>query len=85
MRGKDPITTKRGPLLASQRFAGVPTMAQHCILAWKLCDFFQVIRTSIARKPYIFVIFIGGGGYVIKKKIFINQNICCGYSKEPSQ
>ena len=30
------------------------------MLAWQLCDF-QGIRTSIAKKPYIFVIFSGGG------------------------
>ena len=59
---EDPNTTKRRPLSAHQHFAGVPTMALHCILARKLCDFFQVIRTSIARKPYIFVIFKGGRG-----------------------
>ena len=29
------------------------------MLAWQLCDF-QGIRTSIAKKPYIFVIFQGG-------------------------
>ena len=38
------------------RFAGVPMMAQHWILAWQLCDF-QGIRTSIAENRYIFVIF----------------------------
>ena len=30
------------------------------MLAWQLCDF-QGILTSIAHKPYIFVIFQGGG------------------------
>ena len=33
-----------------------PTL--YWILAWKLCDF-QGIRTSIAKKPYMFVI-VGG-------------------------
>ena len=46
------------------RFAGVPihVIAHHCMLAWYICSFvFLVIRTSIARKPYIFVICLGGG------------------------
>ena len=37
----------------------MPMLAQHRMLAWYLCDF-QGIRTSIAKKPYIFVIFQGG-------------------------
>ena len=36
-------------------------MAQYWMLAWQLCDF-QGIQTSIAKKPYIFVIFQGGSG-----------------------
>ena len=36
-------------------------MAQQWMLDWELCDF-KGIRTSIAKKPYIFVIFQGGGG-----------------------
>ena len=38
-----------------RRFAGGPMMTQQC---W---PFFQGIRTSTAKKPYIFVIFQGGG------------------------
>ena len=38
------------------REAGEPMIAQHWMLAWYLCDFF-VIRTSIAKKTYIFAIF----------------------------
>ena len=38
-------------------FAGVPKMAQYCMLAWHVI--YQWIRTSIAKKPYIFVIFQG--------------------------
>ena len=34
-------------------------MAQQRMLAWELCDFSG--DTSIAKKPYIFVIFRGGG------------------------
>ena len=36
----------------------------HCNIKWWLGSFviFQEIRTSIAKKPYIFVIFQGGGG-----------------------
>ena len=43
------------------RFAGGPIMAQHWML--ELWDF-KGIRTSIDKKPYIFVIFqgLGGGG-----------------------
>ena len=33
--------------------------------------FFQGIRTSIAKKPYIFVIFRGGGGLFAFFKFFI--------------
>ena len=40
-------------------FTGGPMMALHLMLAKKLCDF-QGIRTSIAKKPYIFMIFQGG-------------------------
>ena len=36
-------------------------MAQHLMLAWYLCDF-QGIWPSIANRPYILVIFQGGGG-----------------------
>ena len=39
----------------------MPIMAQHWMLAWQLCDF-QGIHTRIAKKPYIFVIFLGGSG-----------------------
>ena len=42
------------------RFAGA-SMAHHWMLAWKLCDFLGV-RINIARKPYVYVIFQGGGG-----------------------
>ena len=35
-------------------------MAQHRMLEWRLSDF-KGIRTSIAKEPYIFVIFQGGG------------------------
>ena len=42
-------------------FAGVPMMAQHLTLAWLLFDF-QGILTSIAKKPYIFVIYQRGSG-----------------------
>ena len=38
-------------------FTGVPMMAQHWMLG-----IFQGIRTSISKKPYIFVAFHGGGG-----------------------
>ena len=31
------------------------------MLAWQLCEF-KGIRISIAKEPYIFVIFQGGGG-----------------------
>ena len=31
------------------------------MIAWQRCDF-QGILTSIAKKPYIFVLFSGGGG-----------------------
>ena len=31
------------------------------MLAWQLCDF-QGVQTSVPKKPYIFVIFQGGGG-----------------------
>ena len=48
-RREDPNITKRGPM-----------MAQHRMLAWLLWDF-QGIRTSIAKRPYIFY-FSGGGG-----------------------
>ena len=44
------------------RFPGVPMMAQHWMLVWYSSTIFQGIRTCIARKPYIFVIFQGGGG-----------------------
>ena len=37
-------------------------MAQHCILANGSFVFLRGIRTSIAKKPYIFVIFNGRGG-----------------------
>ena len=40
------------------RFAGGPMGANHWMLAWQLCDF-QGIWTSIAKKPYIFVIYQG--------------------------
>ena len=43
------------------RFAGGPMNAQPLMLALYLC-FFQGIRTSIANKPYIFVIFQRGSG-----------------------
>ena len=33
-----------------------PTLDAAIMLAWQICDF-QGIRTSIAKKPYIFVIF----------------------------
>ena len=52
-----------GPMMTHKwRFAGRPMMAQHWILAWWLYFFFQWIRTSIAKKPFSFVIFQGGGG-----------------------
>ena len=35
-------------------------MAINRMLAWQLCDF-QEIETTIAKKPYIFVIFQEGG------------------------
>ena len=43
------------------RFTGGPMMAQHWMLAWYVHSFviFQGIRTSIAKKLYIFVIFHG--------------------------
>ena len=47
-------------------------MAQHWMLAWKLCDI-QGIRTSIAKKPYIFVIFQGGGGVQIQVLIVFQK------------
>ena len=59
----DPSPTLSGPSSARQRiaiklcFAGMPMNAQHRMLA----AIFQGIRTCIARKPCIFVIFRGGG------------------------
>ena len=56
---EDPSTTISGPSSTRQRnaikwrFAGVPMMAQHWMLAWQLCGF-QGIQNSIAKKPYIF-------------------------------
>ena len=58
---EDPSPTLSGPSSARQRnaiklrFAGTPINAQ-----LRSCDF-QGIRTCIARKPYIFVIFQGSG------------------------
>ena len=45
------------------RFAGGPMIAQHGMLAWYFV-IFQGIPTSIAKEPYCFVIFQGGGGPV---------------------
>ena len=56
--------TINGPSWAHQRnaiFTGVPMMAQHRMLAWELCDF-SGDRGNFDKKPYIFVIFQGGGG-----------------------
>ena len=59
---EDPSPTLSGPSSARQRnaikwrLAGTPINAQ-----LRSCDF-QGIRTCIARKPYIFVIFFFGGG-----------------------
>ena len=44
------------------RFAGGPMMAKHWMPSWYLFDF-KGIRTSIAKEPYIFVIFFRGGGF----------------------
>ena len=57
---EDPnITTSRPSSAFKWCFAGGPMMAQH--KCW-LCDF-QGIQTSIAKKPYIFVIFqVEGSG-----------------------
>ena len=41
------------------RFTGVPIMAEHFMLVGSF-EIFQGIQTSIAKKPYIFVIFQGG-------------------------
>ena len=63
---EDPNTTISGPTSDGSetpfkwRFAGVPMMVHYWMLAWQLCDF-QGMQTSIAMKPYIFVIFKGGG------------------------
>ena len=63
---EDPSTALIGPSSVRQRnavkwrFAGVPMIAHHGMLAWQLCDF-KRIQTSISKKPYIFVIFQGGG------------------------
>ena len=32
------------------------------MLTWQFCDFFQEIQDDIAKNPYIFVNFQGGGG-----------------------
>ena len=59
----DPNITLNGPSSARKRnaIADRPMMAQHCCLLGSFV-IFQVIRTSIAKKPYIFVNFLGGSG-----------------------
>ena len=48
---------------AKRRFAGVPMMAEPWMLAlYSSVVIFQRIQTSIAKKPYIFVILFRGGG-----------------------
>ena len=54
---KDPNATVNGPSWARQRNAD-----DGPILNAGLVDFFYSIRTSIAKKTYIFVIIQGGGG-----------------------
>ena len=56
----DPNTTLIGPSLASQRFAGVPMMAQHWMLVGSFV-IFQGIRTCIAKEPNSLVLFHGVG------------------------
>ena len=58
---EDPNTTESGPSSACQRFAsGRWWPNNECWLGSSVI--FQGIPTCIARKPYIFVIFQGGGG-----------------------
>ena len=52
---EDPNTAINGPL--KWRFAGGPMMDQHGMQA----GIFVILRSSIAKKPYVFVIFQGGG------------------------
>ena len=47
------------------RFAGMPMMAQHWILAWLLRDFSGGSGPVFAKKPYILVIFQWGGGRIL--------------------
>ena len=66
---EDPSTTVSGPSSAHQknaikwRFAGVPMMADDgpTLNAGLVAVIVQGIRTCIARKPYIFVIYQGEG------------------------
>ena len=69
MGWEDPNTTISGLSMACQRNAILlafrwcaddgPTLNASLVA---LCDFFQGIRTSIAKKPCIFLIFQGEGG-----------------------
>ena len=52
---KDPNTTISGPSTAKRHLNGDPTLN-----AGLVAVIFQGIRTSIAKEPYIFVIFQGG-------------------------
>ena len=54
--------TRKTPF-SKWRFVGGPMMAQHYIGCWHGgFVIFLGIRTSITKKPYSFVIFLGGGG-----------------------
>ena len=56
------------------RFAGVPMMARHVMLAWVMCSFviFYGIWTSIAKKTLYFRDFPWGSGPPVSHPLWIH-------------
>ena len=60
---EDPTNTKRGPSSVHLNGVSLANRCRHNIECWLVIFvIFRRIRTSISKKPYIFVIFQGGGG-----------------------